>query len=1269
MKFSFFRSIRAQLLVLVLVSVLPALGIVIYSGVTRLQNDIEAAQNDAMRVLQSLAYDHEHTVEGTRQFLMTLAKLPDVRNQNAAACNKLFRELLKENPIYTTILAADAKGTVFANALPFTPYSVKQRKYFQNSLRTKRFSAGEYMIGMASDQPAFPFAFPVMDAKGRIKTVIITGINLARYDQIFVKTKLTEGSVIAIFDNKNVNIYRSLEPDKYIGKIDSSAMIKHMSAQPEEGTFTAVGVDGIKRLYACKRFYLEGSTSPYLSMRVGIPQEQALSPARNTLFINIALLCAAFIMAMVLAWLLGKVIIVRKLDRLMDSSEQLGRGDLTVRTGLEHSDDELGQVTKAFDEMAGELERQESDRKLAEKALRENEERYRQLFEAESDAIFLIDNETGRIMEANNAASAMYGYSHEELVAKRNTDLSAEPEDTRRVTRETPVVQDKVVTVPLRFHHKKDGTVFPVEITGRFFVWQGRSVHIAAIRDITDREQAEEALRESEAKYRTLVETTDTGFVIIDGEGRVLDANREYVRLTGRNNLSEIIGRGVIEWTADYEKERNKKAVSKCFEEGLVRNLEIDYVDSQGNVTPIEINATVVEIKGVRQILTLCRDITERKKSEEALRESEADFRRIFDQSPIGAAITSLDYRFERVNEAMCHMLGYPAEELTSLRFPDITHPVHLAADLEQVQRLASGEIDRYITEKRYIRKDGSIIWGRLSVQAIRDATGHLLNYLPMIVDITERKRAEEAMRYSQQLLKRTFDSLRDAIFVIDDDTAKIVACNPAASEIFGYNVQEILGQTTESLHVDEASLTEFRRRLYPAVEGKGFLFLPEFTMKRKDGTVFPTEHIVMPVEDEEGKRLEWVSVVRDITERKHAEQERKALEERLQRAEKMEAVGTLAGGVAHDLNNVLGIVVGYAELLLSKIDASNPVRSYVMNIMNGGERAAAIVQDLLTLARRGVHAGKVINLNTIIIDFQKAPEFINLSSLHPKVHIKTSLDPGLMNITGSPVHLSKTLVNLVSNAAEAMSNGGELAITTGNQYLDRPVQGYDDVEEGDYVVLSVYDTGDGIPAADLKRIFEPFYTKKVMGRRSGTGLGLAVVWGTVKDHNGYINVQSEEGKGTVFTLYFPVTREKVSEDQISVPESEYMGNCESILVVDDIKSQRELATQMLVKLNYNVATVSSGEEAVEYVKQNKVDLIVLDMIMDPGIDGLDTYKMVLKINPKQKAIIVSGFSETERVNQAQVLGAGAYVKKPYVLEKLGLAIRRELDKPVLKSG
>jgi CheY-like chemotaxis protein len=375
-----------------------------------------------------------------------------------------------------------------------------------------------------------------------------------------------------------------------------------------------------------------------------------------------------------------------------------------------------------------------------------------------------------------------------------------------------------------------------------------------------------------------------------------------------------------------------------------------------------------------------------------------------------------------------------------------------------------------------------------------------------------------------------------------------------------------------------------------------------------------------------------------------------------------MEALGTLAGGVAHDLNNVLGIVVGYSELFLDDLDESSSEGSRAMEILRGGQRAAAIVQDLLTLARRGVTSKKVLNLNTIVMGCQKSPVFAKVLSVHPNTQIKTDFETDLLNVLGSSVHLEKSLINLVSNAVEAMPNGGTLTVKTANCYLDRPISGYDQVREGDYVVLSVSDTGEGIPASDLKRIFEPFYTKKVMGR-SGTGLGLAVVWGMVKDHLGYINVESEEGKGTTFALYLPVSREDITAEEVAISASEYMGKGESILVVDDVIEQCNLAGIMLRKLNYTVQSVSSGEAAVEFLQSHKVDLVVLDMIMDPGMDGLDTYRIMLDIHPRQRAIIVSGFAETERVREAQSLGAGAYVKKPYVLEKLGLAVRKELDK------
>jgi signal transduction histidine kinase/CheY-like chemotaxis protein len=406
-------------------------------------------------------------------------------------------------------------------------------------------------------------------------------------------------------------------------------------------------------------------------------------------------------------------------------------------------------------------------------------------------------------------------------------------------------------------------------------------------------------------------------------------------------------------------------------------------------------------------------------------------------------------------------------------------------------------------------------------------------------------------------------------------------------------------------------------------------------------------------------KNIELMNV---IEQRKKDEIERFKLETQLQRAQKMEAIGTLAGGVAHDLNNILSGLVSYPELLLLELPEDSPLRKPILTIQKSGENAASVVNDLLTLARRGVAVTEVLNLNRIISDYLNSPGFEKLKLDHSQVQVETRLGENLLNIVGSPIHLSKTVMNLVSNAVESMPQGGTLIIDTENRYIDQPIRGYDTIEEGDYVVCSVSDGGVGISSEDIDRIFEPFYTKKVMGL-SGTGLGMAVVWGTVKDHNGYIDVRSTEDKGTTFTLYFPVTREKLPKEIIQASIDKFKGNGELILVVDDVAEQRDIASGMLTKLGYRVATVSSGEQAVRFLEKDRADLLVLDMIMEPGMDGLDTYIKALKIEPRQKAIIASGFSETDRVKEARNLGAGAYVKKPYTMEKLGLAVRRELDK------
>jgi signal transduction histidine kinase len=404
------------------------------------------------------------------------------------------------------------------------------------------------------------------------------------------------------------------------------------------------------------------------------------------------------------------------------------------------------------------------------------------------------------------------------------------------------------------------------------------------------------------------------------------------------------------------------------------------------------------------------------------------------------------------------------------------------------------------------------------------------------------------------------------------------------------------------------------------------------------------------------------ISRDREIQERKRSEVERQKLEVQMQRAQKMEALGTLAGGVAHDLNNILGGIIGYPDLLLMDLPEDSKMRKPLLAIQQSGEKAATIVQDLLTMARRGVVANKIINLNTIVDDYLKSPEHRHLLQNHTGVSYDIRLEPELKNICGSPIHLLKTVMNLIYNAAEAMPDGGTISVATGNVFVDKPIEGYDNVETGEYVTFTVSDPGVGIAEEDLGRIFEPFYTKKLMGR-SGTGLGMAVVWGTVKDHSGYIHVRSRVGEGTTVTVYLPVTsQQRVMEDE-KPSIKDYRGSGETILVVDDIPEQREIARDMLTQLGYTVETAAGGEEAVDYLRKKEADLLILDMIMEPGLDGLETYKKILQFRPSQKAIIVSGFFETDRVQEAERLGIGSYVLKPYDLEKIGMAVKTELSR------
>jgi PAS domain S-box-containing protein len=519
-----------------------------------------------------------------------------------------------------------------------------------------------------------------------------------------------------------------------------------------------------------------------------------------------------------------------------------------------------------------------------------------------------------------------------------------------------------------------------------------------------------------------------------------------------------------------------------------------------------------------------------------------------------------------------------------------------------------------------------------------------------LTTEVEERENAEKRYRI-------LFEDA-PVMYVITRHRSKkpyITDCNELFVTTLGYKRKEVIGRKLSDFYSQQSR--EIVVESDHAKRGlKESLRHEERQLLAKNGSVVEALLQSVPQTDSKGNIIGALVMYSDITSLKAAEKEKEELLAKLQQAKKMEAIGLLAGGVAHDLNNILSGIVSYPELLLLDMPADSPLRKPIETIRRSGERAATIVNDLLTLSRKGLVEHEAMNVNTIIAEFLESPEFEKIRSYHLNVNVRSSLADDLLNILGSPVHLSKVVMNLVSNAAEAMPEGGNLGISTYNQYVDSEIMGYERIHEGDYVVISVTDEGIGMSAEDHEKIFQPFFSKKVLGR-SGTGLGMAVVWGTVKDHLGYIDLNSSPGKGSEFHIYLPASRDIELEEAKKTAPGAYIGNGEKVLLVDDVPEQRQIGSEILTKLGYHVETCSSGEAALEHLKTNDMDLVVLDMIMKPGMDGLDAFLEIRKLKPKQKTIIASGFSETDRVREMQKLGAGDYVRKPYSIEVLGRAV------------
>lgn len=639
--------------------------------------------------------------------------------------------------------------------------------------------------------------------------------------------------------------------------------------------------------------------------------------------------------------------------------------------------------------------------------------------------------------------------------------------------------------------------------------------------------------------------------------------------------------------------------------------------------------------------------LAEARQTEEARREVESRFQTMFQGAPLGIALIDSDTgHFYEVNPRFAEIAGRSREEMKTIDWMSITHPDDVQKDLEQMGRLNSGEIPDYKMDKRYLRPDGSIVWIGMSIKPIKDPEAPHKRHLCMIEDITERKRADAEC----ELLKTATEQVGEVI-VITDPGGAIQYVNPAFEELTGYSREEVVGKNPRVLNSakqDEA----FYKELWKTISS-GNTWEGRFINKRKNGKLYTEEASISPVRDAAGKIVNYVAVKRDITEQLQ-------LESKFRQAQKMETVGQLAGGVAHDFNNILSSIMCYAGFIAKALAPGDPNLKDVKGIITSAERAAALTSQLLAFSRRQILAPKVVDLNRLTGGMTRMLRRV----IGEEIKLEVKLQSTACTVNVDSGQIEQVIMNLALNARDAMQGGGTLTI--GTEIINPPEEFFDARQElpiGPLVCLTVRDTGCGMDKEVKSHLFEPFFTTKEQGK--GTGLGLSTVFGIVKQSHGEIEVESEPGKGSVFTVYLPLVETgRQDKDADRGPGPQVKGH-ETVLFVEDEESLRRLGERVLRSAGYAVLIAEDGQAALKLMEGlgKPVDLLMTDVVM-PGMSGRELGRELARRNLAGRALYMSGYTDDAIVKHGVLEPGIAFIYKPFTVDGVLAKVREVLDGP-----